>query len=578
MNLRRDWTAAALTAVLTSGLFVGAAHAGALCAWGNWYYTENTPVGDGFAAVAAGWGHSVALREDGSLTAWGADFHGQCRVPAGNDFVAVTAGWHHNLALTSEGKAVAWGFNRYGQCNTPPDAVFLALAAGGFHSLALRMDGTLDAWGLNDAGQCNVPPDNDFVAVAAGGDFSVALREDGTATAWGGNSYGQCTIPENDGFLTVAAGDSHSLALTVKGSLMAWGQNDYGQCNVPEGNDFVAVACGERNSFALTVTGLLLAWGRNDYGQCNVPEGHRFAAVGPGWTHTVALVADIDPTREGNRAPVAHDLEVVVLEDESVTFTVQASDPDGDELTYELATLPSHGTLSGDLPVVTYAPAPDFNGADAFTFDASDGNLSSNIAKVQITVEPANDAPIAVALVNRETSVVLEEESWLGTSVTLNASQSWDPDGDVLSFEWDFTSDGIVDASSAVADATYPLGGPYTAVVRVTDPAEASEEASVTVTVTPGSILNQVDNLEEMVLDCVLSGLIAPQIQRSLLVKLEHAAVALLRDKPNATKVAANNLKALLHHVTAQQGKKIDADVAAEMIERLTLLIAGLGG
>ena len=44
----------------------------------------------------------------------------------------------------------------------------------------------------------------------------------------------------------------------------------------------------------------------------------------------------------------------------------------------------------------TYTPNADFNGADSFTYTASDGAAASNVATVTITVTGVNDAPVAV--------------------------------------------------------------------------------------------------------------------------------------------------------------------------------------
>ena len=51
-----------------------------------------------------------------------------------------------------------------------------------------------------------------------------------------------------------------------------------------------------------------------------------------------------------------------------------ATDADGDTLTYSVSTGPSHGTLSGTAPYLTYTPAANYNGSDSFTFKANDGN------------------------------------------------------------------------------------------------------------------------------------------------------------------------------------------------------------
>ena len=61
-------------------------------------------------AISAGWCHTVALKEDGKVVAWGNDWYGQCNVPEGlEDVVAISAGGFHTVALKKDGKVVAWG-------------------------------------------------------------------------------------------------------------------------------------------------------------------------------------------------------------------------------------------------------------------------------------------------------------------------------------------------------------------------------------------------------------------------------------------------------------------------------------
>ncbi len=74
------------------------------------------------------------------------------------------------------------------------------------------------------------------------------------------------------------------------------------------------------------------------------------------------------------------------------------------------------------------------------------------------------------------------------------------------------------------------------------------------------------------------SGNIAPELEGSLLVKIDAALAALDRGNPNDAKVAMNNLKALINQVEAQTGKKITAEAAAEIIQRANEIIAVLGG
>lgn len=107
-----------------------------------------------------------------------------------------------------------------------------------------------------------------------------------------------------------------------------------------------------------------------------------------------------------NSAPVAADQMVATPEDTTAVITLSATDVDGNSLTFAVVTGPLHGTLSGTAPNLTYAPAPNYFGPDSFTFQASDGSLTSNTATVSITVGSVNDAPIAAA-----DAVVIAENS-----------------------------------------------------------------------------------------------------------------------------------------------------------------------
>src|SRR5206468_3794834 len=77
--------------------------------------------------------------------------------------------------------------------------------------------------------------------------------------------------------------------------------------------------------------------------------------------------------------------------DTSASITLDATDKDGDSLTYSLRSSPSHGTLSSfdkDTGSVVYSPKTEYTGTDSFTFTASDESSTSNTAKISITVNP----------------------------------------------------------------------------------------------------------------------------------------------------------------------------------------------
>jgi uncharacterized delta-60 repeat protein len=90
-------------------------------------------------AIAAGYYHSLALRADGTVVAWGDNYYGQTNVPAGlTNAVAIAAGYYHSLALRADGTVVAWGKNGSGQTTVPAGLTSaVAIAAGDYHTLAL---------------------------------------------------------------------------------------------------------------------------------------------------------------------------------------------------------------------------------------------------------------------------------------------------------------------------------------------------------------------------------------------------------------------------------------------------------
>ena len=125
-----------------------------------------------------------------------------------------------------------------------------------------------------------------------------------------------------------------------------------------------------------------------------------------------------------NDPPVAEQGSAMTQEDKPVPITLMGNDPDGKKLTYNVVTGPSHGSLSGTAPDMTYTPASNYNGPDSFTFSLNDGKANSNQAMISVTVLAVNDAPIA----NPQSQTTKENKS---VSATLTGS---DVDGDPLIF------------------------------------------------------------------------------------------------------------------------------------------------
>jgi hypothetical protein len=379
--------------------------------------------------IAAGGRHSLALKADGTVAAWGNNSFGQRDVSGLTNVVSVAAGSHHSLYLKADGTVVARGMNDEGQSTVPAglDNV-VQIAAGRFHSLALKRDGTVVGWGCDDL----LPGDlKDVVDIACNTDHSLALKADGTVVSWGENGYGQDSVPpELSDVIAIAAGYYHSLALKSDGTVVAWGGNGFGQASVPtELNNVIAIAAGYNYSLALKADGRVVGWGNNNRGQfSDLPDN--VAAISSWSEHTLALMKDGTVVAKGYNA------------------YGQTEVPSGLNLSGKLSSLTvDHGTLEP-------AFAPD---TLAYNLTVAD---TLNILSISAVISPDN--PHALLNINGQPT-----ESGEDREVTLNEG-----------------------ANTIPVTVTTPNDGltrTYTLNVTRTNPAYSAEAQAATLTPAAGS-------------------------------------------------------------------------------------------
>ena len=151
-----------------------------------------------------------------------------------------------------------------------------------------------------------------------------------------------------------------------------------------------------------------------------------------------------------NNAPKASAQSVSVEENVQINITLNASDDDGDELTYTVSQ-PSNGVLSGEAPNLTYTPDTDFVGWDSFEFKVNDGTDDSGLAKV--TIEVTQASPVNTTPVVSSQNVSLDQDTQ--KDITLVASDS---DGDDLTYSVSQPSQGTL--SGTAPNLTYtPTSG-----------------------------------------------------------------------------------------------------------------------
>ena len=147
-------------------------------------------------------------------------------------------------------------------------------------------------------------------------------------------------------------------------------------------------------------------------------------------TDNVAVLLNSTVT---NQAPVAAGDAFSKAEDTVLTVPAPGvlgndADPDGDPLTAALVTGPSHGSLTLNANgSFSYTPAANFAGSDSFSYRASDGTLTSNVATAAISVTAVNDAPVAAG-----DAFSTAEDTVLTVATPGVLGNDADPDGDPL--------------------------------------------------------------------------------------------------------------------------------------------------
>ncbi len=299
--------------------------------WGRDLFGEtDVPPGlDGVIAVAGGFSHSLALRTNGTVVAWGSDNNGESavQVPSGlSNVVAIAAGGSGSAAVKADGTVVVWGSNISWLTNVPPEAVGVSTVDFvGSAVLALRTNGTVVAWGIGN--ETNVPPGlSDVVQVSGVNGHVLALTRQGVIVGWGGNFYGQAAHPPGlTNVVRIGAGQEVSFALRSDGTLFRWGSPFALPGNPPPLTNVVDFDVGNQHAVALLTDGTVAAWGDNPGGQTDVPWLlNGITGISAGGNHNLVITAR--PIIQSFTPPVMAQLG------SNVTLTVVAS---GEPLSYQ---------------------------------------------------------------------------------------------------------------------------------------------------------------------------------------------------------------------------------------------------
>ena len=346
-------------------------------------------------SIETGGNHSLVIKDDGTVWAWGNNAFNQLGDGTSNnsytpvavcaddscssyfgDVITVSGGLYHTLAVKSDGTVWAWGDNTYGQLGdgtttdrrTPVQVCadsgcsqyfnnVVAVAAGYEYSMALKTDGTVWTWGTGvEGGLGHGSTDSSYIPVQVCTDYactgflsgitaislrnrhSLALMDDGTVWAWGLNAHGElgagyttverayaekvcgpgetapCTSYLNN-VTQISAGEDYSSVVRGDGSIWSWGRNYYGvlgdgtntSSSIPvktNGGSYVAVSAGRFHTLALISSGRVLSWGDNLDGKLGdgtntdslvpvvVPGLSSVSSISTGDSHSLAIKQD----------------------------------------------------------------------------------------------------------------------------------------------------------------------------------------------------------------------------------------------------------------------------------------------
>lgn len=249
--------------------------------------------------ISAGDNHILAVKNDGTLWAWGSNNYGKCgpsfqnytntptQVGSENNWLKASPAIYHSMTIKTNGDLYGWGYNYYGNIGVGTsgnnnaiipfsvhigNSTWTSIACGNDFTIAINSNGSLWGWGDNSQGQLGdgsttfktiptqIGTSNSWQKVATGYFKGYAIKLDGTLWTWGINFLTQIGNSNNWQFIT------RDYAIKNDGTLWNISSTPY---QIGSDNNWISISKNYQGNhqLALKSDGTLWAWGENGYGE-----------------------------------------------------------------------------------------------------------------------------------------------------------------------------------------------------------------------------------------------------------------------------------------------------------------------
>lgn len=234
-----------------------------------------TPLGEG--RVAVGYHHSVFLRNDGTVLAYGDNSYGQTEVSQWRNVVAVAAGAYHTVGLTADGRVLAAGDNSHGQCEVGLYADVKQIAVGAWDTCMLLQNGQVVTVGFH---QYDFAMELFPVEKIAAGSYGLLVRSQGANYA----SHGSMQLGNACEQFALSRG--YAVGLDKEGTLHSTLEE------IPEWQRVVAVSAGENAMLALSADGSVFHHVFDKHLKCTFDFGQPVLALSAGANQYAFILQD----------------------------------------------------------------------------------------------------------------------------------------------------------------------------------------------------------------------------------------------------------------------------------------------